>query len=58
MSSLLSNLVDNLSEGIHNNKCLDCNSSLDYVRITKNEKLLLINALIAIIIIKRNLIES
>ena len=41
MSSLLSNLVDNLSEGIHNNKCLDCNSSLDYVRITKNEKLLL-----------------
>ena len=41
MSSLLSNLVDNLSEGIHNNKCLDCNSSLDYVWITKNEKLLL-----------------
>ena len=39
--SSLSKLVDNLSEGIHNNKCLDCNSSLDYVRITKNEKLLL-----------------
>ena len=34
-------IVDNLSEGIHNNKCLDCNSCLDYVRITKNEKLLL-----------------
>ena len=41
MSSSLSKLVDNLSERIHNNKCLDCNSCLDYVRITKNEKLLL-----------------
>ena len=41
MSLSLSKLVDNLSEGIHNNKCLDCNPCLDYVRITKNEKLLL-----------------
>ena len=41
MSSSLSKLVDNLSEGIHNNKCLDCNSYLDYIKIT-NEKLLLI----------------
>ena len=50
MSSSLSKLVDNLSEGIHNNKCVDCKSNLDYVRITtarpsslecKNEKLLL-----------------
>ena len=41
MSSSLSKLVDNLSEGIHNNKCLDCNSCLDYVQNTKNEKLLL-----------------
>ena len=40
MSSSLSKLVDNLSEGIHNNKCLGCNSCLDYVK-TKNEKLLL-----------------
>ena len=39
MSSLLSKLVDNLSEGIHNNKCVDCNSCLDYIKI-KNEKLL------------------
>ena len=38
-SSSLSKLIDNLSEGIHNNKCLDYNSCLDYVRITKNEKL-------------------
>ena len=41
MSSLLSKLVDNLSEGIHNNKCLDCESNLDYIKIKKNEKLLL-----------------
>ena len=41
MSSSLSKLVDNLCEGIHNNKCLDCGSCLDYVRITKNEKLIL-----------------
>ena len=50
MSSSLSKLVDNLSEGIHNNKRVDCKSNLDYVRITtarpsslerKNEKLLL-----------------
>ena len=40
MSSLLSKLVDNLSEGTHSNKCLDCNSCFDYVWITKSEKLL------------------
>ena len=33
-------LVDNLSEGIHNNKCANCESCLDYVK-TKNEILLL-----------------
>ena len=41
MATSLSKLVDNLMKGIHTNKCLDCNSCLDYVRITKNEKLLL-----------------
>ena len=41
MSSSLSKLVDNLSEGIHNNKCSDSKSNLDYVRITKNKKILL-----------------
>ena len=40
MSSSLSKLVDNLSEGIHNNKCADCESCLDYIK-TKNEKLIL-----------------
>ena len=37
----LSKLIDNLSEGILNNKCADCGSCLDYVRSTKNEKLIL-----------------
>ena len=53
MSSSLSKLVDNLSEGVHNNKCADCKSNLDYIKITakptaepsslerKNEKLIL-----------------
>ena len=36
----LSKLIDNLSEGLHNNKCLDCQSCLDYIK-TKNEKLIL-----------------
>ena len=40
MPASLFKLVDNLSEGIHNNKCADCNSCLDYIKI-KNEKLLL-----------------
>ena len=42
MSSSLSTLVDNLSEGIHNNKCSDCESNLDYIKIKKkNGKLIL-----------------
>ena len=40
MSSSLSKLIDNLSEGLHNNKCLGCESCLDYIK-TKNEKLTL-----------------
>ena len=39
MSTSLSKLVDNLSEGLHNNKCLNCESCLDYIK-TKNEKLI------------------
>ena len=34
LASPLSKLVDNLSEGIHNNKCSDCGSNLDYIKIT------------------------
>ena len=40
MASSLSKLADNLSEGIHNNKCVNCNYCLDYIKI-KNEKLIL-----------------
>ena len=40
MAMSLSKLVDNLSEGIHNNKCADCKSCLNYFK-TKNEKLIL-----------------
>ena len=40
MAMPLSKLVDNLSEGIHNNKCSDCGSNLDYIK-NKNEKLIL-----------------
>ena len=39
MSSSLSNLVDNLSEGLHNDRCIDCKSCLDYMT-TKDEKLI------------------
>ena len=42
MSMSLSKLIDNLSEGLHNNKCLDCKSCLDYIK-TKNEKLMVFN---------------
>ena len=38
MSTSLSNLVRNLSENLHNNRCIDCKSCLDYMR-TKNEQL-------------------
>ena len=40
MALSLSKLVDNLSEGIRNNKCADCKSNLDYIK-TKSEKLIL-----------------
>ena len=40
MSSSLSKLVDNLKEGLNNNKYLVCESCIDYIK-TKNEKLIL-----------------
>ena len=39
MSTLLSKLVDNLSEEIHNNRCVECKSCLEYMK-NKNEKLI------------------
>ena len=37
MSRLLSSLVDNITEGLHNDKCKDCKSFLKYVS-TKDNK--------------------
>ena len=39
MSSLLSSLADNLSEGLHSDKRTDCISCLDYM-ITKYDQLI------------------
>ena len=39
MSTLLSNLISNLSEGLHNDMCIDCKSCLDYMT-TKDEQLI------------------
>ena len=39
MSTSLSNLVSNLYEGLHNDRCIDCKSCLDYVT-TKDEQLI------------------
>ena len=36
MSTSLSNLVSNLSEGLHNDRCIDCKSCLDYMSIKDN----------------------
>ena len=40
MDTSLSSLVDNLSEGLHSEKCADCKSHLDYLSI-KDDKLIL-----------------
>ena len=37
MATSLSSLVDNLSDGLHSNKCTDCNSSLDYMKVKNNQ---------------------
>ena len=37
MSTSLSNLVSNLSEGLHNDRCIDCKSCLDYMSIKDNQ---------------------
>ena len=40
MSTSLLNLVSNLSEGLHNDRCIDCKSYLDYMT-TKDEQVIL-----------------
>ena len=37
MSSTLSNLVDNLSDTLHSDKCTDCKSYLDYMSIRDDQ---------------------
>ena len=37
MSSSLSNLVDDLSEGLHCDKCIDCKSCLDYMSVKDDQ---------------------
>ena len=39
MSTSLSDLVSNLSEGLHNDRCIDCKSYLGYMT-TKDEQLI------------------
>ena len=39
MPTSLSNLVNNLSEGLHNDRCIDCKSCLDYMT-TKDRQLI------------------
>ena len=43
MSSSLSSLADNLSQGIHNNRCIDCKSYLKY--ISTEDEILIFNCL-------------
>ena len=38
MSSSLSNLVDNLAEGLHSDKRTDCKSCLDCMKIKDNQE--------------------
>ena len=39
MSASISNLVNSLSEGLHNYRCIDCQSCLDYM-MTKDNQLI------------------
>ena len=37
MSTSLSSLVDNFSDGLPSNKCTDCESNLDYIKLKNNQ---------------------
>ena len=39
MSSSLSSLVDNFAEGLHNDKCTDCKSYLEYISTKDNQSI-------------------
>ena len=55
MSTSLSKLVDNLPQGLHNDRCIDCKSCLDYMT-TKGEKLMCVLAVRRIM--KKSLIKN
>ena len=40
MSTSLSSLVDNFSDGLHSNKYTNCESSLDYLKVEDNKLIL------------------
>ena len=56
MSSSLSSLVDNLSEGLHNDRSADCKSYLDYKSTKSNQ--LIFSCLIVKRIIRKTLIKN
>ena len=39
MSTYISNLVCNLSEGLHNDRCIDCKACLDYMKIKDEQQI-------------------
>ena len=45
MSSSLLSLLNNLTEGLHNYKCDDCDSYLYYIKKAKNNSKLYLNVL-------------
>ena len=51
MSTSLSNLVDNLCEKLHSDKCKDCNSELHYISV-KDVSVLSVKRIIIKIVIK------
>ena len=56
MSSSLSNLADNLSEGLQNDNCTDCKSCLDYTIFKDNQMILGVLSVKGII--KKTLIKN
>ena len=56
MATSLSNLVDNLTEGVHKNKCRDCDCFLEY-EIAK-DNLINVNGYLVIKIIQTKLMKN
>ena len=56
MSSSLLNLVDNLSEELHSNKCTDCKSCLDYTSVKDDQ--LIFRCFDVKRVIRKNLIKN